>query len=92
MNKELAKESAIAALTWLAQNPNDLSAFLTASGATFDDLRVRSKEPEFLGFVLDFFMASDELIISLSDELKIPPTELSLARALLPGGDLPNWT
>ena len=92
MNKDTATSYAIDALLWLADNQQSLEMFLNASGANADDLRKRAQDPEFLGFVLDFFMTSDELITTLSEDLKIPPEQLCIARSTLTGGDLPNWT
>ena len=92
MNKDKATSYAINALLWLADNQQSLEVFLNASGANADDLRERAQDPEFLGFVLDFFMTSDELITTLSEDLKISPNQLHIARLTLAGGDLPNWT
>ena len=92
MNKDKATSYAIDALLWLADNQQSLEMFLNASGANADDLRERAQDPEFLIFVLDFFMTSDELITTLSEDLKISPEKLYIARSTLTGGDLPNWT
>ena len=92
MDKNKAKGHAIDALLWLANNQQSLEMFLNVSGANADDLRVSAQDAEFLAFVLDFFMTSDELIISLSEDLKISPEQLNIARSTLSGGELPNWT
>jgi hypothetical protein len=92
MDKNKAKGHAIDALLWLANNQQSLEMFLNVSGANADDLRVRAQDTEFLAFVLDFFMTSDELIINLSEDLKISPEQLNIARSTLSGGELPNWT
>ena len=92
MNKDKATSYAINALLWLANNQQSFEMFLNASGANPDDIRERAQDPEFLGFVLDFFMTSDELITNLSEDLNISPEQLNLARSTLTGGDLPNWT
>ena len=92
MDKEKATSYAISALLWLANNQQSLEIFLNASGASPDDLRARAQDPEFLGFVLDFFMTSDELITTLSVDLNISPSQLNIARSILAGGELPNWT
>ena len=92
MDRNKATGYAIDALLWLADNEQSLEVFLSASGANAEDLRVRAKDPEFLAFVLDFFMTSDELIISLSEKINISPEQLDMARSALSGGNLPNWT
>ena len=92
MDKNTAESHAIDALLWLSNNQQSLEMFLNLSGANADDLRTRPQDAEFLAFVLDFFMTSDELIISLSQDLKISPEQLNIARSTLSGGKLPNWT
>ena len=92
MDKNQAMNYSIDVLLWLAKNQQSLELFLNTSGASPDDLRVRAKDPEFLVFVLDFFMTSDELITNLSVDLKTSPEKLNIARSTLTGGDLPNWT
>ena len=87
-----AKGFAIKALLWLAKDNQNLEAFLMSSGANANDLRIRSKDPEFLSFILDFFMTSDKLVVSLSQDLNISPEEIQIARSVLSGGDLPHWT
>ena len=92
MEIDNAKGFAIKALLWLAKDNQNLEAFLMSSGANANDLRIRSKDPEFLSFILDFFMTSDELVLSLSQDLNISPEEIQIARSVLSGGDLPHWT
>ena len=92
MEKDKAKSYAITALQWLAKDNQNLEAFLMYSGADADDLRNGSKNPEFLAFVLDFFMTSDDLILNFSEDLKISPEKIRIACSILSGGDLANWT
>ena len=87
-----AKELAINALLLLAKDNQNLEAFLLSSGANADDLRIRSKDQEFLGFVLEFFMTSDELILSLSRDLTISPDKIRRAYYVLSGDNLVHWT
>jgi len=91
MNKSIAEQYAIAALNWLSENPMDLKLFLDQNGASINDVRIRAAEPEFLTFVLDFFLTSDQLVVELSNHLNIKPENLSLARDCL-GGTPINWT
>ena len=92
MNKETAQRYAMDALLWLAKDNYYLNNFLISSGANTHDLRLRSKDPEFLSFVLDYFMTSDDLILALSKDLKVSPEKVRTARLVLSGRDLHHWT
>ncbi len=92
MDKERAKKYAIDAFLWLAKENQHLNSFLRYSGANAYDLRVRSKDPEFLSFVMDFFMTSDELILRFSKDLNCSPETIQRASYILSSRDLPNWT
>ena len=92
MKQEQAIELGQRALIWLAGEPDALGAFLAASGAGPADLRARAADPEFLGFLLDFLLQSDALVLAFARDAGAPPDLPARARAALPGGDLPNWT
>ena len=91
MNKENAEILAIQALSWLAGDEEILEQFLNVSGAAPGDLRARAKEPEFLGFVLDFIMRDDKTILGFCEAAGSAPDAVQKARFTL-GGGLPNWT
>tara|TARA_B100000902_G_C27081319_1_gene799044 strand:- start:314 stop:592 length:279 start_codon:yes stop_codon:yes gene_type:complete len=92
MDRVTAQGYAFDALLWLIKHKQFLQDFLILSGAKTDHLKGRAKEPEFLCFVLDFFMTSDDLIIKFSKDLNIAPEHLQRARSVLSGGDLHHWT
>lgn len=87
-----AERLALAALSWIAEAPERTGAFLAAAGAGPDALRARAREPEFLGFVLDFVLQEDAQVIEAAAAAGCRPEDLVRARAGLPGGDLPEWT
>lgn len=91
MHQDQAETLAIQALSWLAEDPEILGQFLNTTGAAPGDLRARAKEPEFLGFVLDFIMRDDETILGFCGAATAAPEAILRARAKL-GGGLPNWT
>jgi len=91
MQQNQAETLAIQALSWLATDPDILGQFLNATGAAPGDLRARAKEPEFLGFVLDFILRDDETILGFCGMVNAAPESVQRARATL-GGGLPNWT
>jgi Protein of unknown function (DUF3572) len=92
MKNEAAEEIGIQALQWIAGDPDLCGQFLNYCGASTDDLRVRASEPEFLGFVLDFLLLDDEFVLGFCRQAGLKPEIPMRARAVLPGGDLPNWT
>jgi hypothetical protein len=92
MNAEAAARLAQDALIWLAGQPEMLARFLAASGAGPADMRRLANDPEFLGFVLDFLLGSDDLVRGFAAEVGIRPEEPMRARAALPGGAVPDWT
>jgi len=92
VNRGEAEAMAIGALGWLAGDDEALGSFLGAAGAAPEDLRIRSQEPEFLGFVMDFLLGDERLLFAFCDAQTLPYEAPMRARAALPGGDLPNWT
>lgn len=92
MNVETASGIAQEALIWLAGDPERLGRFLAASGAGPADLRARAGDPEFLGFLLDFVLGSDDLVRAFAAAAGVPPEAVMRARTALPGGAAPDWT
>ena len=92
MQNERAQTIALLALAYLAQDEDQIAAFLNASGAAPDDLRQRAQDGEFLGFVLDFLMGDDSLARGFCESENIAAQTLHSARAALPGGQIPDWT
>ena len=92
MNSKTARDCAINAFLWLSGQEHQFQTFLNVSGASIEDLKNRTKDPEFLSFILDFFMTSDELILKLSEDLNISPEHIQMARSVLSGGDEVHWT
>lgn len=87
-----AETTAIAALSWIATDQQVLGRFLAASGAGLEDIRAGALDPDFLGFVLDFLLSEESLVIGFAAAMGIAPDAPARARVHLPGGDLPAWT
>ena len=90
--RDAAELTGIAALGWIAGQPELAGRFLAAAGASPDDMRARAGDPEFLGFVLDFLLADEEALLAFAHETGIAPDRPLRARVALPGGALPHWT
>lgn len=92
MQQESAETHALSALAWLASEDDIFPVFLGASGASESDLRARASDAEFLASVLDFILMDDAWVLACSEAIAVAPDDIVRIRALLPGGDLPNWT
>lgn len=91
MKRERAMAVGEQALVWLAGEPEALGAFLGASGLAPRDIRARARDPEFLGFVLDFVLGADASVLAFAAATGLAPDEPARARAVLGGGE-PHWT
>jgi hypothetical protein len=92
MKRDAAADTAREALVWLAGQPEALERFMAETGADPADLRRRAAEPETLGFVLDFLLSSDRLVLAFSEDAGVAPDVPARARAALADGELPHWT
>ncbi len=92
MNLEYAERLGIQVLSWLAADNDDLlGQFLGMTGIAADDLRTRSQDPEFLGFVLDFLLTDDAMVMAFCEDMNVSADQPMLARTSLPGGEVPDW-
>jgi hypothetical protein len=92
MRRPEAETLALDALIWLAGREDAFGAFLAASGLSPADVRRRGRDPEFLGFVLDFLLSDEALTRAFAADTGAAPDAPMRARAALPGGDAPFWT
>lgn len=90
--QESAETTALQALSWLLDQPDELGGFLNASGAAPADLAVLAREPQFLAALIDYLLETDERVLACTRALGLPPTALGEARMGLPGGRDPHWT
>ncbi|PIB25098.1 hypothetical protein BFP76_04270 [Amylibacter kogurei] len=92
MNKDRAETIALQCLEWLVGNDELLPVFLGATGASAQDLRDGADQPAFLGAVLDFLLMDDNFVRDFCMAQNLEPELPFMARQMLPGGDIPNWT
>ena len=83
--RQAAETLAVAALAFLASEPEHLGGFLAATGVGPDQIRNAARDPSFLSGVLDHFSQNEPLLIAFAQEQGIDPTEIERARALLGG-------
>ncbi len=80
-----AAELAIAALTFIAEEPERLGRFLALSGIGPDSLRTASREPGFLLGVLDHVAGDEALLLAFAEHGGIDPMDVTRARDALAG-------
>jgi hypothetical protein len=83
--REAAEALAVAALAYLAAEPEQLGRFLAASGIGPERIREAARDPGFLAGVLDHFSADEPLLIAFARERGLDPAEIERARAALTG-------
>jgi hypothetical protein len=78
-----AEEMAIAALTFVAGDPERLNRFLILTGLDLGQLRASAAEPSFLGGVLDYLSTDEALLVAFATDAGIDPALVDRARLLL---------
>ena len=79
--REAAETLAVAALSFLASEPEHLGRFLAATGIGPDQIRNAARDRSFLTGVLDHFSGNEPLLIAFAQHAGIDPTEIERARA-----------
>jgi hypothetical protein len=84
-SREAAEALAIQALSFIAEEPERLGAFLAASGIGPEAIRDAARAPGFLGGVLDHMLADESLLLAFADSAGLDPTSVARARRALSG-------
>jgi hypothetical protein len=85
---------AIAAIGFLAADPDRLQRFLALSGLGPHNLRRAAADPSFLTAVLDYLVGDEPLLITFARDQGCSPAEVVRARDALggpPSGDTSAW-
>jgi hypothetical protein len=85
---QVAETVAIQALSFLAQEPARLGAFLAETGLGPETIRTAAQDKTFLVGVLDFILNDEGLIDDFGAAHDIKPRQLIAAREALGG---PTW-
>jgi hypothetical protein len=85
---QVAETVAIQALSFLAQEPARLGAFLAETGLGPESIRSAAQDKSFLVGVLDFILNDEGLIDDFGAAHDIKPRQLIAAREALGG---PTW-
>ena len=78
----------LAALGFLAAEPERLVRFLALTGLTLEDLRGRAGEPSLLAAVLDHLLGDESLLFVFAESQALHPAEVADARRKLPGREV----
>jgi Protein of unknown function (DUF3572) len=91
MKPEQAEVIAVQALGWLAGNDDLFPAFLSATGASPQDVVTGVQDPAFLSGVLRFVTQDDAWVIAFCDVAELSYDTPLRALMALPGA-APHWT
>lgn len=83
--REAAETLAVAALSFLAADQEQLGHFLATTGIGPERIRIAARDPSFLAGVLDYFAADESLLVAFAREAGISPGEVDRARIALSG-------
>jgi hypothetical protein len=83
--QEAASAIAIAALTFIGEEPERLGQFLALSGIGPESLRAAAREPDFLLGVLDHLIGDEALLLAFAARDAIDPLDVLRARDVLAG-------
>lgn len=84
-NREGAEALAVAALSFLAEEPERLGVFLALSGIGPERIREAAREADFLAGVLDHICSDERLLLDFAKHMDVKPPEIERARAALGG-------
>ncbi len=85
LNTSYASTIALNLITYIASNEDILERFLGLSGISLNDLQSSAANPEFQGFMLDYALQDESLIIDFAKSCGMKPETLQQARFALPG-------
>jgi Protein of unknown function (DUF3572) len=78
--REAAEIVAVQALTFIAEQPDQLERFLNATGIDATQIRAAARERGFLAGVLEHMLSDESLLIAFASSAGIDPAEVARAR------------
>jgi hypothetical protein len=84
-SRKTAEMLAIQALAFIAEDPERMAGFLSATGVAAGTIRHAACEPDFLAGVLEHMLSDENLLIAFADSAGIDPAEIARARYALGG-------
>ncbi|MGZ3216431.1 DUF3572 domain-containing protein [Paracoccus sp. T5] len=92
ITQQRARDLAVDILLHLANDPEELTQFLSVSGLQPADLRSLQDRPEVALFLLDFLAEDDRRICDFAAALNMRPQDIMAARTVLSGPGSYGWT
>jgi hypothetical protein len=83
--REAAEQLSVAALGFLASEPDRLSRFLSLSGLGPENLRAAAADPAFLSSVLDYLLTDEPLLLAFAADQGQAPESIAASRRVLGG-------
>lgn len=87
VTRQDAEATAIAALGFVASDPELMGRFLAMTGIDPQQIRAAAGEPGFLAGVLDFVLAHEPTLMRFAEASGHDPAQVMAARRMLPNGD-----
>ncbi len=84
--QQAAEQLAIAALGFIAGEPERLGRFLALTGIGPESIRAAAREPNFLLGVLDHVAGDESLLLAFAQHAEVDPDEVARARDALARG------
>ena len=81
-----AEALAVAALSFLAAEPERLGSFMSETGLGPENMRAAAATPSFLPAVLDYLIGNEPMLLDFAADHGIDPAAIPAARAALSGG------
>ena len=85
LNASEASSITLNLVGFIASDDDRLERFLNLSGISLEDLRSGAANPAFQGFVLDYALQDEKLIVDFSVNAGIKADLIQMARFALPG-------
>ncbi len=79
-DRTAAEALAVAALTYLAGEPDELGRFLALTGLGPDNLRRAARDRDFLAAVIEHITADEPFLLRCAEALSVSPEALDRAR------------
>lgn len=83
MAPESAEILALKTLEFLANSPDNLSAFLASTGINSYELRSRIGDPALLAAIVDFVLRNEEVLTEFCDAASVRPRDVHIAHQVL---------
>jgi hypothetical protein len=83
--QDAAAQLAIAALSFIASEPEELGRFLSLTGIGPESIRQAARQPDFLVGVLDHLAGDERLLRAFAAQNDIDPDQVMRAREALAG-------